>query len=122
MPESNHRYTLLVLDNLQDLAGSPNVLAHMLSTIESTLGEDLGQLKQHTAAQRIQALGEKLHAFKGYIPMMCQPAMGDRLVAVEALARDQNTRALWGSDQLSRLLQDLDTLHQEIQAAAAGQG
>jgi len=122
MSGPSHSYTLLVVDSLNDLAGSSEVLASMLGTIASTLKEDIAQLKQLAATEQLPQVASKLHTFKGYIPMMCQPAMAERLISVEALARDQNTRALWGSNQLSRLLQDLDTLHQEIQAAADGQG
>lgn len=119
MSDPTHDYTLLVLDTLSELAGSPDMLASMLSTIEGTMAEDLAQLGQFVDAKQVDALGGKLHALKGYIPMMCQPHLSEHLIALEDLARGPQHSALWAPDQLDTLLQQLHTLHQELQRAAA---
>lgn len=117
MSASKPLYSLLVLENLQDLAGSKEAMASMLRTIESTLGEDITQLKNQVAAQQMQAVGEKLHALKGYIPMMCKPGLTDRLVATEALAQGQTNPSLCASEEMMALLKAFDILYKEIQEA-----
>lgn len=121
MSEPTPDYTLLVLDTLSDLAGSPDMLVSMLGTIELTMAEDLAQLRAFVDAKQVDALGGKLHALKGYIPMMCQPHLSEHLMAVEDLARGPGSQhsALWAPEQLGTLLQQLHTLHQELQRAAA---
>ena len=122
----NQRLTVarefLVLDTLQDLAGSPETLLSMLGTILESMTEDLAQLRQHVASQGSQAVGLKLHALKGYIPLMCQAGLAERLVALEALAREPAHLAqeLWAPHQIKALLADLDTLLHELQIAAQG--
>jgi len=122
----NQRLTVarefLVLDTLQDLAGSPETLLSMLGTILESMTEDLAQLRQHVASQGSQAVGLKLHALKGYIPLMCQAGLAERLVALEALAREPAHLAqeLWAHHQIKALLADLDTLLHELQIAAQG--
>jgi hypothetical protein len=118
MSEPTPDYTLLVLDTLSELAGSPEMLVSMLGTIEVTLGEDLAQLRQFVDAKQVDALGGKLHALKGYIPMMCQPHLSEHLIALEDLARDSQHSALWAPEQLDSLLQQLHNLYQELQHAA----
>lgn len=119
MSDPTHDYTLLVLDTISDLAGSPDMLASMLGTIELTMAEDLAQLRQFVDAKQVDGLSGKLHALKGYIPMMCQPQLSEHLIAVEDLARGPQHSALWAPEQLGALLQKLHTLHQELQRAAA---
>jgi HPt (histidine-containing phosphotransfer) domain-containing protein len=122
----NQRLTVarefLVLDTLQDLAGSPETLLSMLGTILESMTEDLAQLRQHVASQDSQAVGLKLHALKGYIPLMSQAGLAERLVALEALAREPAHLAqeLWAPHQIKALLADLDTLLHELQIAAQG--
>lgn len=118
MSDPTHDYTLLVLDTLNDLAGSSDMLVSMLSTIQLTMAEDLAQLREFVEAKQIDALGGKLHALKGYIPIMCQPHLSDHLMAVEDLARGPQHSAIWAPEQLGTLLQQLHTLHQELQRAA----
>jgi chemotaxis protein histidine kinase CheA len=115
MSDLKPAHQLLVLDTLSDLAGSPEMLVSMLGTIEVTLGEDLAQLRQFVDAKQTDALGGKLHTLKGYIPMMCLPTMSEHLIAVETLARDAQHTALWAPDQMGLLLNNLLTLHQELQ-------
>jgi HPt (histidine-containing phosphotransfer) domain-containing protein len=120
-PRLNPDHQFLVLETLQDLAGSPETLCTMLGTIQESMAEDLAQLQQHAKAQNAQAVGLKLHALKGYIPMLCQADLAERLVALEALASQPDTpaQALWAPHQVSALLADLGTLLHELQTAAA---
>ena len=122
MSGSTHNDTHLVLDSLYDLAGSSEVLASMLGTIASTLEDDIGQLKQLAATEQLPQVASKLHTLKGYIPMMCQPAMAERLLAVEALLHPTPSSTVLISAEWAELVQDLDALHHEIVTALAQQG
>lgn len=122
MSGSTPTYTHLVLDSLNDLAGSSEVLASMLGTIASTLEDDIAQLKQLAATEQLPQVASKLHTLKGYIPMMCQPVMAERLLAVEALLHPTPSSAVLASAAWAELVQDLDALHHDIVTALAQQG
>lgn len=110
----------LVLDTLQDLAGSPEALGTMLSTIQESMADDLTQLQKSALAQDTKAVGLKLHSLKGYMPMLCQAALAERLFNLEALFSEpaQLAPSQWPTQPINTLLADLGTLLQELQVAA----
>lgn len=109
----------LVLNTLQDLAGSPEALGTMLRTIQESMADDLAQLQKSSLAQDAKAVGLKLHSIKGYMPLLCQPALAERLFNLEALFSEpaQLAPSQWPTQAINALLADLGTLLQELQVA-----
>ena len=119
-PRPKSAFQFLVLDTLQDLAGSPEVLGTMLRTIQESMADDLSQLQKHVLAQDAQAVGHKLHSLKGYMPMLCQAALTERLFTLEDAFSEPSKLASsrWPAQPINALLADLGTLLQELQVAA----
>lgn len=109
----------LVLDSVQALADDHETMAVMLGSIHESMAADLAQLRQHQATHDTPSVGKTLHGMKGYIPMLCQSELSERLIAAEAQARSSDTGSPPGLPKdLTALLTDLETLLHEIQVVA----
>ena len=109
----------LVLDSIQELADDPETMAAMLGSIHESMAADLARLRQYQDAQDVESTAKTLHGMKGYLPMLCQAELSERLIAAEAQARGMQPHhqpAL--PKDLGALLTDLETLLHEIRAAA----
>lgn len=113
--------TLLNLDGLQALADTHQELIVLVMAIQESFADDLAHIEQSFNAQNAAALGDKLHAIKGYVPLMCQPELAAQLAALENQARHQPqaTPSLWAPGQVDHLVAQLRLLLQELQAFAA---
>lgn len=85
---------------------------NLAETFVSSLHNDLASL--HTAMDNADTatLKRLLHTFKGYITFLCNEALADQLIRLEASARELTAEQL--HPDLSDLLSSLTAMHHEV--------
>lgn len=117
-PAPGHPF--LVLERLQALTDSAAALQSTLDAIVPSFQADLQRLEHDVFAHDYKAVGDQLHAMKGYVPLMCTPALAQELSQLQALLQSPaplaNTASL--RPALEALLHNLKALLDELQHAS----
>ena len=105
-------YSHLDPDRAKDFAMDNEQMLNLAQTFVSSLENDLQSVQQALVAQDMAGLRRLLHTLKGYVTFLCQDALGQQLIALEAGSRHADFAQL--KPQVDAMLPVLNGLHSEV--------
>lgn len=109
---NSDQFHYLSTQRAAEFIGDSAGVNHLLSTLKTTLDNDLPTLSERLAAGDTQGVNDLLHQFKGFAPVFCVDSLVELVVSVEAMSKQAPIEQLRAA--MAPLMVQLTALQAEV--------